>query len=67
MTQFIELTGSPSKFHVNISKIETINESLISPQTLIYVNGKGYYVTESKQQILALITESEQEQPYRTK
>lgn len=71
MTQFIELTavsnGNPINFHVNISKIETISESLISNQTLIYIAGKSHYVTESRQQILGLITEAQQEQPYRTK
>lgn len=73
MTQFIELTdfgiqhGTPNKFDVNISSIETFHESLINTQTLIYVTGKSYYVLESRQQIRDLIQQAQSPQPYQTK
>lgn len=72
MTKFIELTGvddniNPKKFDVNISSISSIEESLLSDNTLIYANNGNYYVKESRQQIKDLIIEAEQENPYRTK
>ena len=72
MTKFIELTGlnaqSESKsFHVNIAFITSIERSLKDNETLIYLNGKSYYVVESIQEIKALIEQAEQENPYRTK
>ena len=72
MTKFIELTGvdnniNPKKFDVNISSISSVEESLLNDNTLIYANGRNFYVKESRQEIKALIVEANQESPYRTK